>query len=494
MVSNPMLTLLFLAVVLAVYYLVPVRARWGVLLAASLIFYMSVNPWMVLLAGGSALWSWFAGSRIGESKHKRTKRGWLLAGILPLLGILFLFKYFNFFLSSILGLFAVFGFSGDAFVLRLLLPLGISYYTFKLISYLADLCLEKRKPETHVGYYLTYVLFFPQIVSGPIARSEDFLPQIREGLVFEKTLFLEGLCRILLGLFKKMVIANRLSAYVDVIFGAPESYPALAALMAAVFYSFQLYCDFSGYSDLAIGMGNLLGIHSKKNFDCPYFARNIKEFWSRWHISLSGWLRDYVYIPLGGSRVSPMRRNVNLLATFLVSGLWHGASWTFVFWGGLHGLWEVCSTIWQRKIKRPRSGGRAKHPKVLRTIWQTLITFLGVTLGWIFFRAESIGAAFAFLKHMVLDFSLSFLDIQNSILPFTGDNTCAAYFLTVCLFLLLLFVYEWQQVYGKGQGIAEGSGGNDGQMPLSVTWIAVMLASLLLFGIFGASGFLYANF
>lgn len=482
MTSNIMLTLLFLAAVLAVYYLTPQRVRWAILLLASLVFYMSANLYLVLLAGSSAVWSWIAGKKIEEAKTIRGKRGWLLGCVLPLLGILFLFKYFNFFAGSVASLLNLAGIPAEPLVLKLVLPMGISYYTFRIISYGADIYRGKRGSEPHLGYYLTYVLFFPQILSGPIERSDSFLMQIPAGLVYDSELFAEGIQRMILGLFKKMVIANRLSGYVDAVFGRPADYPGLASLMAAVFYSFQIYCDFSGYSDIAIGMGNLLGIRSRKNFDCPYFARNIRDFWNRWHMSLSGWLKDYVYISLGGNRVSRFRRNVNVLVTFLASGLWHGANWTFLVWGGVHGLWNMCS----RKKKEDKAG-------TLRKIGQTLVTFAGVTFAWIFFRAESVGAAFAYLKHMVLSFSLSFADIQNSILPFTGDNTCAAYFLTVCLFLLLLFLYEWGQMYGKGRKRAgEGAYGNG--FSLSGFWLVLMTFSVLLFGVFGVSGFLYAQF
>lgn len=474
MASDIMLTLLFLGAVLIVYYLAPPRIRWGILLAANLIFYASASFWMLLPAGITVCWSWFAGERIEEVHTEKGKRGWLLLGILPLLGVLFVFKYFNFFSASAASLLRFAGFSADPLLLKLMLPMGISYYTFKMISYLADICQGKRAAEPHMGYYLTYVLFFPQILSGPIERSEGFLEQLHRGLYYDSELFAEGIQRIILGLFKKMVIANRLSGYVDTVFASPGEYPGLAAVMAAFFYSFQLYCDFSGYSDIAVGMGNLMGIRSRQNFRCPYFARNIRDFWSRWHISLSGWLRDYVYIPLGGSRVSKAKHSRNLLLTFLASGLWHGDNWTFIVWGGMHGVWNLLSRKKSTETVRP-----------VRRVWQTLVTFSGVTLGWVFFRAENLSAAVSYLRRAVLGFSLSVTDIQNSILPFTGDNTCAAYFLTVCLFLFLLFLYEWGQVYGKGK---------DKEFSLPAVWMAVMGISTALFGVFGASGFLYAQF
>ena len=475
MVSNIMLTLVFLAGVAAVYYLVPRRFRQWLLLLASILFYVSAGPWMLVLSGGSALWSFYTGEKIEQAETKEKKKVWLWAGILPILGVLFVYKYFNFFLESIGSLLALAGLKGSTPVLMLTVPLGISYYTFKMISYLADICQGKRAAERGLegcGAYLTYILFFPQILSGPIERSEHFLEQLHEGPTYSPELFSMGLQRIVLGLFKKIVIANRLAGYVDAVFGAPESYPGLACVMAAFFYSFQLYCDFSGYSDIAIGMANVLGIDSRKNFDCPYFSRGIKEFWSRWHISLSGWLKDYIYIPLGGNRVNPLRHRLNVLATFLVSGLWHGANWNFIIWGGIHGLWNIVSTKKEEQVN------------LARRVLQTLVTFCGVTLAWVFFRAESFGKALGFLKRAVTGFSLSYVEIQNSILPFTGDNTCAAYFLTACGFLFLLFLYERGQVYGK----------KSGEVVLSSPWLAVMTVSVVLFGVFGASGFLYANF
>lgn len=476
MVSNILLTLVYLAGAAAVYYLLPGRLRRWLLLAASLLFYGSAGPWMLVLSGCSALWCFLAGEKIEEAREKEKKKVWLWAGILPILGVLFVYKYFDFFVSSVAELLTLAGLGGSKVVLDLSIPLGISYYTFKMISYLADIYLEKRGAERGVEgclAFLTYILFFPQILSGPIERSDIFLRQLHGELPYQPGLVAMGLQRIVLGLFKKLVIANRLSSYVDTIFGAPESYPGLALILAAFFYSLQLYCDFSGYSDLAIGMANVLSIESRKNFDCPYFSRGIKEFWSRWHISLSTWLRDYIYIPLGGSRVSPWRHRLNLLVTFLVSGLWHGADVSFLVWGGLHGLWNMLGRRKREEVSLPVR------------ILQTLVTFCGVTLIWVFFRAESLGSAFSYFRHAASGFSLSYTAIQNAILPFTGDNTCAAYLLTVCFFLFLLFLYERGQVYGKKK--EEG-------VVLTAPWFVLMGLSILLFGVFGTSGFLYANF
>ena len=302
---------------------------------------------------------------------------------------------------------------------------------------------------------------------GPIERAKYFLPQLKDGCRFEEKLFAEGIERLIIGFFKKLVIADRLASYVSTVFDAPLSYPALASIMAAFFYSIQIYCDFSGYSDLAIGMAQMFGIRTKENFSYPYFSKNIKEFWKRWHISLSSWLRDYVYIPLGGSRKGKHRTKLNLMITFLVSGLWHGSSWSFVFWGGLHGLWNMISSPKKEPVP------------VCRQILQTLLTFCGVTFTWVFFRAETLTAALTMIKHGVLDFGISIAQITASLLPFTGDNTCAAHFLIICLLILFLAVFDWRRSRGKGTSMA---------------WMAVMLAVTLLLGKFGNSSFLYGQF
>ena len=455
-------TLGFFLILLAVYYIIPLKFRWGLLLGASIVFYASADWKMLFLIGGSTAVSYFAGLKIEQAEKNQKKRVWMTSCVVLLVLILIVFKYFNFFASAVGSLL---GASSDVF--KLVMPLGISYYTFKMISYLADIYKGKIDAEKNFGYYALYISFFPQILCGPIERADDFIPQLKYGCKFEDKLAAEGLERIIIGLFKKLVIADRLSLYVSTVFDAPLSYPGLASIMAAFFYSIQIYCDFSGYSDMAIGMAQMLGIRTKDNFAYPYFSRSIKEFWSRWHISLSSWLKDYIYIPLGGNRKGKLRKNLNTLVTFLVSGIWHGSSLSFVFWGGLHGLWNMISA--PKKNDAP----------VWRQILQGLITFCGVTFTWVFFRAQDLGTAFTMLKQMIVGFGLSIDQITASLLPFTGDNTCAAYFLIICLLILFQAVFEWRRVRGKAA---------------SYGWIAAMLAMTVLLGKFGSSSFLYGNF
>ena len=460
--TGTMSTLGFFAIILAVYYILPHKFRWGLLLLASVVFYASADWKMLALIGGSIVVSYIAGLKIEQAENEKQKISWMAGCIILLVAILMLFKYFGFFadvVGNMLG--------ATSFVFNLVMPLGISYYTFKIISYLVDIYKGKIDAEKHFGYYALYVSFFPQILCGPIERADHFIPQLKYGCKFEDKLAAEGLERIIIGLFKKIAIADRLALYVGTVFDAPTAYPGLASIMAVVFYTIQIYCDFSGYSDMAIGMAQMLGIRTRENFNYPYFSRSIKEFWSRWHISLSSWLRDYIYIPLGGNRKGKMRKHLNTLAVFLVSGIWHGSSLSFVFWGALHGLWNMIST--PKKDDDP----------VWKQILQVLVTILGVAFTWIFFRAKNLATAFTMMKHMILGFGLSIDQITASLLPFTGDNTCAAYFLIICLLILFQAVFEWRRTRGKGT---------------SYGWIAVMLAMTLLLGQFGSSSFLYGQF
>lgn len=452
-------TLCFFFIILAIYYRFPQKFRWVLLLAASMIFYAASDARMLLLIAADIAASYAAGRMI---ERGRAKKAWLACSIGVLTAVLMLFKYFGFFADAVGRLIGL-----ESGVIKLVMPLGISYYTFKIISYLVDIYKGKIPAEKNFGYYALYVSFFPQILCGPIERAEHFLPQIKGGCRYDSALAADGLERMMIGAFKKLVIADRLSGYVGTVFDAPLTYPALASIMAVGFYSIQIYCDFSGYSDMAIGMAQMFGIRTKENFSYPYFSRGIREFWTRWHISLSSWLRDYIYIPLGGNRKGKLRKNLNTLAVFLVSGIWHGSSWNFVFWGGLHGIWNMFATK------------KSDEAPAWRKVLQCVITFCGVTVTWIFFRASDLSAAFAMIRHMITGFSLSVEAITASLLPFTGDNTCAAHFLIICLLILFQAVFEWRKMHGKGT---------------SPVWIGTMLLLTLLFGQFGSSSFLYGQF
>ena len=465
--TGTMSTLGFFALILCVYYILPLRSRWALLLAGSAIFYASADWKMILLIAGSIGISYVAGVKLENTVPEKGKKAWIIGCITLLVVILGFFKYFGFFADTINQVFQSMGLGSESKMMQIAMPLGISYFTFKIISYLVDIYKGKIDAEKHFGFYALYVSFFPQILCGPIERADHFIPQLKYGCKFEEKLAAEGLERIIIGLFKKLVIADRLALYVSSVFDAPLNYPGIASIMALGFYSIQIYCDFSGYSDLAIGMAQMLGIRTRENFSYPYFSRSIKEFWARWHQSLSGWLRDYIYIPLGGNRKGKVRKHLNILATFLVSGIWHGSTINFVLWGALHGFWNMISTPKQ------------KEDPVWKQILQTVVTFAGVTFTWLFFRAETLKVAVQMIKHSILDFGLSVSQVTAALLPFTGDNTCAAHFLIICLLILFLAVFEWKKSNGK---------------KTSYGWIAAMLAITLLLGKFGSSSFLYGQF
>ena len=309
------------------------------------------------------------------------------------LGILFFFKYFNFFELSVISLLQMFTIKMHPQLLTLLLPVGISFYTFQTLSYVIDVYRGDIPAEHHFGIYATFISFFPQLVAGPIERTKNLLPQIKSEKVFDYESASYGLKLMAWGFFKKLAIADVLAVYVDTGWSSLERLCGLDFLFIVFFFTIQIYCDFSGYSDIAIGTAHMLGIRLMTNFKSPYFSQSVKEFWSRWHISLSTWFRDYVYIPLGGNRCSEYRKNINVMLTFLASGLWHGANWTFVVWGGIHGLMQVIENLFAKK--KSHSG---KAQKILAT----LMVFAFCNFAWIFFRADSLRDAFYVIKRIVL--------------------------------------------------------------------------------------------
>ncbi|MBO4350729.1 MAG: MBOAT family protein [Proteobacteria bacterium] len=498
MVTSHLLTLLFALCIVAVYYLLPGRFRWFVLLTASIIFYLSAEPLLLLLAVGTACWTWWIGKKITNEHAKR----WLVLGIVPCILSLFIFKYFNFFYTSITDFLALIGLPVHADVIKLALPLGISYYTFKLIGYLVDIYRNKYKPEAHLGYFLTYTLYFPQIVCGPIQRADDFLTQINQSPRFDASLFNIGIRRIILGLFKILVIANPILPYLDRVSTRLDTLSGMTLLSGSILYSILIYADFSGCSDIAIGTGNLFGLKCPDNFKAPYFSKNIVEFWKRWHISLTSWLKDYIYISLGGNRVGTVRTKLNILITFLVSGLWHGANWTFIFWGLIHGIWNVLTprhkkktsntpVILQESSPNQSNAQSASLPKAgnhlfkkLKSALAILATFMGVTIGWQFFRSDNISSAFHYLYRTVTEFHISSAHITEALIQFTGDSSSLPIFLTFAVCICIYGIFE--------KSIICNSKYDDFPIPLG--WTITFFVIMILFGQFGKSAFLYANF
>lgn len=390
----------FLPAVFALYWITPKKFRWILLLLSSCFFYASWGPRPLLLILLITVFSYTA-ARLMDAvpKGSGSRRGILTLSIILCTGVLFFFKYFNFFSENLTALLGRLSIPLQPVTLKLVLPLGISFYIFQIISYLADVYKGKLPAERHLGIYAVYVTFFPKVMQGPIERGENLLPQLRNPHPFRYEQASYGLKLMAWGYFKKLVLADGLAAYVNQVYNDPHSYTGFSLMLATFFFAIQLYCDFSGYTDIALGSAGILGIRLTPNFRSPYFACSIKDFWSRWHLSLSGWLRDYIYIPLGGNRVGKLRRAFNIMVTFLVSGLWHGASWNYVLWGAIHGGLQVIEGFfpWNRKDS-PFQKNRRLHG--ILCLFTVPVTFLAVCFAWIFFRAASIEDGIYILQNM----------------------------------------------------------------------------------------------
>jgi alginate O-acetyltransferase complex protein AlgI len=391
--------LLFLPAVVCLHFLLPQRFRWVLLLAASYGFYMAWRVEYALLIFVSTVVDYFVALRMSRCEERRARRKWLWLSLTVNLGLLFTFKYANFAIRSFDFLSDRLGFSADVPMLDLLLPVGISFYTFQTLSYTLDVYRGHQEPERHFGRFAVFVAFFPQLVAGPIERAARLLPQFAEPHVANLGDVRAGLRMILMGFFKKLVIADQAAIYVDRVYADPADHQGLSLLVAGYLFAVQLYCDFSGYSDIAVGSARLMGFRLMENFRRPYFASSIRDFWRRWHVSLSTWFRDYVYLPLGGNRGTSARWMVAISAVFLTSGLWHGANWTFIAWGGLHAIFMLTGAATSSSRERLASGlpGWLRGP---RLVLGALLTFHLWTFSLIFFRSQSVGDAFVFMERL----------------------------------------------------------------------------------------------
>lgn len=436
MLFNSLSFAVFLPVVFILYWAIPHKWRWIVLFVSSYYFYMSWNVKYVLLILFTTFISYICAIGLDRAKSKRTKKIMIVSTLIASLGCLFFFKYFNFVSASIAELLGLFTLQVHPVTLNLLLPVGISFYTFQTLGYVIDVYRGDVRAEKHFGKYATFIAFFPQLVAGPIERSRNLLPQILAEHRFDYEKAAAGMRLMVWGFFKKIVIADTLPVYIDTIYNALPQYTGGPLLAASLMFAIQIYCDFSGYSDIAIGTAHLFGIDLMKNFDSPYFSASVKEFWARWHISLSTWLRDYVYIPLGGNRVSKPRNAFNLMATFLISGLWHGANWTYVVWGGIHGFAQIAEKYIFR-IDTKKQDWRSHKTKWWFSV---LITFIFVTFAWIFFRAGTIQDAFYVITHM-------FQGISNPLLYISQTNAALGMdkltFLGMAVSIALLILYDY---------------------------------------------------
>ena len=392
--------LFFFPVVAFLYYALPYRFRWIWLLVASYYFYMCWKPEYAVLLLLTTMVDYFCALQMGKSSSLRARRGFLMLSLASNLGMLFFFKYFNFFNNGIYQIAQQLNIFYAIPQLKVLLPVGISFYVFQSIGYTIDVYRGTREPEKHPGIFAVYVVFFPQLVAGPIERSGRLLPQFYEQHDFDYQRAVDGLKLALWGFFKKLVIADRLAIIVDPVYNSPHSFDGLSLVVATWLFAFQLFCDFSGYCDIAIGSAQILGFRLINNFNRPYFAKSISEFWRRWHISLSTWFRDYLYIPLGGNRTSKHRWYFNIFIVFMVSGLWHGANWTFLIWGCIHGFYMVAESATQGVRERVMSFLHLPEDTLGGKLIRIAVTFNLVAFAWIFFRANSVEDAFYIATHL----------------------------------------------------------------------------------------------
>lgn len=471
MLFNSLSFLVFLPIVLLLHYLVPSKIRWIVLLIASYFFYASWKLEYLVLIVGSTLVDYYAAKKIAHSSSAKTKKFLLVFSLVINLGILFFFKYANFFSVEISK---IFGFSVDhsSFFANIILPVGISFYTFQSMSYTIDVYKKRIKPAHHLGYFALYVAYFPQLVAGPIERAGHLLKQFIKPKKVNRIDVYFAITRILVGFIKKVVIADRVAAVVEIIYADPSVQNSTALLLGTILFAIQIYCDFSGYSDIAIGVSRLFGINIMENFRSPYFSKSLGEFWSRWHISLSTWFKDYVYIPLGGNRVVKWKMYYNLLITFILSGFWHGAAWTFIIWGAIHGLGLIIEKRFSF-IKLPR-------------LINHLLTLTIVLIGWVFFRANSLNDSWIVIQSL---FSLSgygsiIADGKSLFfgLPFWKFASLGfLVLLTIIIDLLIIKRIRLYKVFSKKPMMA---------------WFtySLIILFILVFGVFDNNEFIYFQF
>lgn len=407
MLFNSFQFLVFFPLVLLVYFIIPRKVRYIWLLISSYYFYMCWNATYALLLFGSTLVTYLAARGIYSwRENTKVKKCFVAVSLFLNFGILFLFKYLTFVTDSVEKVLGKLGITFHAPALELLLPVGISFYIFQAVGYTIDVYRERLKPDKNFLRYALFVSFFPQLVAGPIERSTNLLPQIQQVHLFklwDPKRIQRGALIMIYGYILKMVIADRAAIYVDLIYDPMtySTYSGVQILVAAVLFSLQIYCDFAGYTYIAIGAAKVMGFELMDNFKMPYLAKNIKDFWDRWHISLSSWFRDYLYFPLGGSKKGIIRKYINIFIVFAVSGLWHGAAWHYVLWGALHGILRICGECTQGIRERLYARFHIKRDTLATAIWQTGFTFCLVTLAWMFFRGESVRQTVDLIRNML---------------------------------------------------------------------------------------------
>lgn len=477
---NSLHFLVFFLLIFVFYFLIPYRYRWIFLLAASYYFYMSWRAELAILILLCTVVNYYAALLIQKYKDaeaagngvvstKAEQRIVLVFALLFSFGMLFVFKYLAFFTRSINQLFSIIRLPASFRVFDLILPVGISFFTFQTLSYTIDVYKGDMPAEKHFGYVALFISFFPQLVAGPIERATSLLPQFREEHDFSYEDTVTGLRIMLIGYFKKVAVADTIAVYVNSVYNNPQSYTGLPLSIATLLFAFQIYCDFSGYSDIAIGTARILGFRLMTNFRSPYLAHSISAFWRRWHISLSTWFRDYVYIPLGGNRKGLVRQMINLSVTFIVSGLWHGANWTFLAWGTLHAVFSVIQALFTHFAKARGKAIKNGQKSRIKGFLSIFCTFVLVCFAWVFFRANSIGDAIYILRNIPAGMQFNWNYVRTSFSsmgfnPYTLGLTALVLVLLAVLDMLNVKrpVYEWL-----------------GERPLPVRWLLYVSLSVI---------------
>lgn len=423
----------FMGIVFFIYWNIPNKFRWIVLLAASTYFYIGFGIQFFILLCIVTVFSYMSGLMMRKDKKDGMRKTIVIGAITAIICVLAYFKYIGFLVQNINMILRGITIQLSPTVQAIALPVGISFYSFKALSYVIDV-YRGQEPETNLGKYAAYMFFFPEIASGPIDRAGSLIPQLTGEHQFSYDKVSYGLKLVAWGLFKKIIVADTLAFFVDWVFDSYLLFRGFSLLLISVFYTIQIYCDFSGYSDMTVGLAKMLDIEVIANFKSPYFSVSVQEFWRRWHISLSTWFRDYLYIPMGGNRKGEGRKNINLLITFLISGLWHGANWTFVFWGGLHGMAQILENVSERLL--PRKNQYRKWEQSLKT----MLVFTFCSFAWIFFRADTMGQAWYFLEHM-------FDGLLQPVSYFAKSQKELAIdvylFSKITVMILMVFIFDW---------------------------------------------------
>jgi len=471
MLFNSLNFAIFLPIVFVLYWFFTkknLKAQNILLLVSSYFFYACWDWRFMFLLIFSTILDFYTGIKIHESNSNKRKKIWLWISIGINLGFLGVFKYYNFFAASFSDAISFLGLKVNLSSLQIMLPVGISFYTFHGLSYVIDLYKDRIKPERNFVDYSLFVSFFPLLVAGPIERATHLLPQIKKNRDFDYSKSIDGLRQILWGLFKKIVIADNCAEFANEIFNNSAHYSGSTLLLGAVFFTFQIYCDFSGYSDIALGTARLFGIDLLRNFAFPYFSRDIAEFWRRWHISLSSWFKDYLYIPLGGSKGGMWIKIRNTFIIFIVSGFWHGANWTFIVWGFLNALFIMPSIIFNTNRNNLDIVAQGKYLPSLKEILAVSKTFFLAVLAWIFFRANNLTHAFDIVSHI---FSTSIF----SSVSFKGSNNS----FPILILLVLFNLVEWM---GREQQFAIAKLGLNWKRPIRWAFYYVIIFAIIYFG------------